>query len=567
MRSKSAKKLLQSIPIKPDELWFNQTLEKVQMLSGKQQKSKFNFLQMLFMKNKLRYFVAIPVVLLIALVSLTITQNIKNSVFEDANLNNSQKLSILKSIIENNDLEFVKKVSAGEVNAEIKTNLTGFVEARTWSKDECYSLSDKKLGRTQIIKNYWGEGAYYNLFEEKVGDATLNLSSIIYKKGNYKEYNYKGGEYAVVYEDNTTQYDFMSDTHYEAEAPTSVDDILAKYFGEDAKLLKTKENGKNYYVIKSESLYYTCDSLGTTKPLITLYYINQDTLILEKINSFVEAVKNENLVTSQEYKRINSKLSDEELKNLFFLENHGLIVKQVPSLTSEVYIKSEDYKNADLDFFKKNNINVLIASADFKNYMIYSPVARLKLRKDRGLITPEYLLDKNFYSETIWGEREYQRNLDSSEFPNLALGQPTLIDKSAYMLDFKDKNDRQYSMYVYDKSITTKIGIEAAHDKGKEYLKSQKQITLQIDGKVKDAELKYYLYKRDSKYPLSDINGNFVGSSADFESINIFFENDKYYFLVESYNYDLSDENKFEENLEFKTISNNSDELNNLIAP
>lgn len=578
MRSKSAKKLLQNIPIKPDELWFDQTLEKVQMLSGKQQKSKFNFLQMLFMKNKLRYLmVIVPLLLLLSTLSIGMFTYYNGSKSENLNLSAEEEKNLLQKIWSNNEIVLIKSVEASDFSgADLSSNYIYFTQSQFLAGPRACINSFEDDPLKDLYEKVSNEAYYYEsntkVFDmriQKYNGETASLNAFLtdYDEAKLTTYEYKGGEYAVKTENDIPEFQKPAS---DLKEPNSIQDVVNNNFNSTAKIIAKKKNSnKYYYLIQTESRKQ--DYCLESKDLVNafdIYWVEVGSLKLYKTETYFEEINPQNLESTYIVNVSKIEASDENIKNTFFLENQGIKIKNIGTEDNFAMPGS----NEILQYIKENLNYIFLVEEPFKAINIYSMIPMIKSMSEGNSIDTSYNADRSFYSDSEIGQKLY----DSVNNKESDLVQSIYTGASKYDLTIKHNCcDPQLIISVHipateeaRQSLLEPYGYPKEALANSNYI--TKQIEIDIEGQILKTDLAL-ISSNDISNPIVGQDGNFTNEQVNpVTELRGVFSYGRYVFIIATAITDTP-KSKYEDlfnqidKISFRKVDVNSDELSTLV--
>lgn len=325
--------------------------------------------------------------------------------------------------------------------------------AGIYSRTESYDFFDPQGQTTYPNYKYLGYDAKGNLVD-------YSLSSNEYR------YEYKGGEYALRFK---MDYDYLavpeleatkvesssaviaveeettlpeeggkstegssgsSDASVATESVTPSKEEITNYFGENSQVEEIVQNGKRYYVVTytfetpcnygDDSIVSKGQTISSTSPLTQentkkLVYkdlYEADTYTLVKQETYLNSIKDENLISSSDYKVERFQKSASEVASIFTFDLK-VPVKDMP----EYKYDEASYYPFEQDATKQANYLSYLKNYLQKNDLtIFTPInGEYPLYETAAMEYEDpakpYYTDRAYYADNAYGQKQYEDNV------------------------------------------------------------------------------------------------------------------------------------------------------------
>lgn len=297
--------------------------------------------------------------------------------------------------------------------------------------------------------NYWdyidGSYAYKSVSKAQNGELinySLTRTSLSDEDNSTiitTNFNYRGGDYAVVetyenswgygYEPEVTIEDDSTENSEDIDTgtvdvgePSTEDDFIDLYFGDDAEVVDYVEmDGRYYYVIEwSWSDYGGCSQEGPylmglaegteveNPNAVDIYnkvWVDEETYEFARQEWYYESVKDENLISRTYSKSENRTVRWDDVEASFENDYSDVEVKDLDVNYSE-YEGPQPIK----DYLDANKLDVLIAN-DMKTESLFIIDVYKNMYKEGDLYCA-----RNFYADTNIGQAQYESNCSWDPF-------------------------------------------------------------------------------------------------------------------------------------------------------
>lgn len=268
-----------------------------------------------------------------------------------------------------------------------------------------YSIDEKIFWSTDPSK-------YLDSVSKSV--TTVNDNNLVKYSVFKSEYNfeYRGGEYAIIYKKLPPNYDTtkspvkeeVSDNNYteETEETISIDD----FFQSGGKLVDyISQNGKNYYIVEWRSAYENACSgskiWGENKindnpenVTINRIWIEEDTYYFWKTEWYLNSVEEKDLI-AREYVETSYKLVDwTDIQYIFMNEYSDVPVKEYDP-------NNIDYEQTVGNYLESHKVDVLIDS-NRNNNSIYFYI------NNSTNSYSSFYCSRGFFSNDEFGDKQYK---------------------------------------------------------------------------------------------------------------------------------------------------------------
>lgn len=442
-----------------------------------------------------------------------ILQNNSGSVLKSAK-NPSDLFSVSQAIaaeLTNSETkeETAKDITSSVAPMYINDNYNFFHYTNTYklgpAASQCPAYGDSENFYSKIdTYDYqkYQENSYYPQYKYLAYNKDNKLVDYSLSFDNYR-YEYKGGSYALRFEEN---YDYInvktdainmetiesntntpllqdeagiatggSGNNVVVGSPESIPepkDVIPYYFGENSEVKEITQDGKKYYLV-TYSYDTPCDysqkttmkdptissnfrgkslNENSTKKLVFKDLYEADTYSLIKQEVYLTSINDNNLISSSEYVVEKYQKTPEEVADNFTFDMN-VEVKNVPSTNYDEnsyypYEQDATKQTAYLvylkNFLQDKDINVLVPSDE--KYELFETSAGSYYD-----VTKPYYTDRNFYANNASGQKQYEDYIYLSD----SYGYNTEFSTTYTLKDTDEKSSDvgYYSIMTYDKNI------------------------------------------------------------------------------------------------------------------
>lgn len=293
-------------------------------------------------------------------------------------------------------------------------------------------LSDKVIYESY---NYWdsenvmdyGNSKYKSIV--KTSDGTLIDYSVSDGTSNFV---YRGGSYAILekyeypiyglYEDTSTMVD--SETSEEmmyddSELPSTLpitpeedidpEDLISMYFGDDAKLISYElYNDEYHFVVEWITKDYYCGQSGTITA-VSRVWIRESDFNWSKTETYLNSVKESNLISRDETISVNKKVNFDEVKENFENDYSNVEIKEYTYDYS--YYGSENEKARMKEVLTENQFSIVIPTntelSYVSSYLTYANFVDTY---------SELYCNRNFFPNNSFGDKLYTLNCEENNW-------------------------------------------------------------------------------------------------------------------------------------------------------
>lgn len=356
------------------------------------------------------------------------------------------------------------------------------------SVSEYYEYFERYVSiyKNQIKEDNKLSSYYLSKYGRSVNSTTYYLEGSYAVENSYKPYD---------------QFDNQQDTQVVSYPTYTADEYIKLYFGSNASVtgVETDSSGVKHYTIRSSYTSY-CDPTydqylisdvvpPALRTIYSVYRVNGQTFSIEQIKTYIDEVKDANLIKVSTTESTRSKVTYTQVEAQFRIASNVPITKNDYSHITYNYDPLKSIRD-NLTYLAMINDDILLPSSTegLTNLWVDGYV-------DANYVnSTEFYQDRDFFPDSDWGDELYARYNTSANY----------VNKTLYSISITPEYGKYYSISAYkDDQLFDDIISELM--KGTATSKSIEDITINVSGLPVEGKKisKVFTYKFPTSYGVS----------------------------------------------------------------